>query len=487
MDLVQLAIFGGIALVYGAFLPRKWREWALLIVSVLALYALQPTLTIRWLDYSLPTAMLVITVFSWKISQPTKDDAPRTHRYEDLITLALIIGIALILTLTRYVSLPELLMLTSRPPETLGVVVALGLAFGIGASIWRLTHGTTRWISMALLGLIALFIVVKTAPIATFIASILRLQAGQDASLASANELNWLGFSYVAFRLIATLRDRQTGILPAVSLREYVSYVIFFPSLTAGPIARIETQNSFLQDFRALPALNSRDATRITQALTRIAVGVFKKFVIADSLAVFALNGDNATQAVSSGALWIMLYAYALRLFFDFSGYTDIAIGVALLFGIQLPENFDRPYLKHNITAFWQSWHKSLSDWVRFYVFSPLSRHLLRRKPKPSTEMIMLICNLSTMLIIGLWHGVTIPFFIWGLWHGLGLWGHKLWTDKTRKWYISLKDKPRTKLAWTIAGWGLTFHFVVLGWVWFALPEFDTAWRVFIGLFGVMQ
>ena len=89
------------------------------------------------------------------------------------------------------------------------------------------------------------------------------------------------------------------------------------------------------------------------------------------------------------------------------------------------------------------------------------------------------------MIVIGLWHGITIPFFIWGAWHGLGLFTHKMWTDRTRKWYISLKEKPQTKQAWTVAGWFLTFHFVVLGWVWFALPDINTALSVFVRLFGI--
>jgi len=481
VDFNQILLFGTLALLYVLFLPASWRAWVLMGISVITLYAFQPTLNVRWLDYSLPTFMLGITGVSWWLSRSPEQTATR----QDGVALGVILTIALIVAGTRYIEVPEVLQLTSRPPEITGVLLAIALTLGIGASLWRITKQSPRWISVALLALIGLFIIVKSEAIATLIAGFLRTQAGNDPNLASMRDLEWLGFSYVAFRLIATLRDRQTGVLPPVSLRDYVLYVVFFPSITAGPIARLEAQNSFLQDVQGLPTLEARDAQRITTGLTRIFVGMFKKFVVADSLAIFALSTQNADQALNAGALWVMLYGYALRLFFDFSGYSDIAIGIALLFGLKLPENFDRPYLKNNITAFWQSWHKSLSDWVRFYVFSPLSRNLLRRKPKPSNEVIMLVCNLATMVIIGLWHGITVNFFIWGVWHALGLWIHKLWTDRTRKWYISLKDKPRTKQAWTVAGWFITFHFVVLGWVWFALPSFEMAWRVFIGLFGV--
>jgi alginate O-acetyltransferase complex protein AlgI len=200
---------------------------------------------------------------------------------------------------------------------------------------------------------------------------------------------------------------------------------------------------------------------------------------------LLALNANNAAQITDAGGAWVLLYAYAFRLFFDFSGYSDIAIGIGYLFGIFLPENFDRPYLKPNIAAFWQSWHITLSNWVRFYVFSPLSRFLLTRKPRPSPLLVVFAAQIATMLTIGLWHGVTWGFAIWGLWHGAGLFIHKIWSDRTRKWYISLREKPRMKQAWTLVGVVLTFQFVTVGWVWFALPDVGTAWRVFRLLFGM--
>src|SRR5690606_1876327 len=181
----------------------------------------------------------------------------------------------------------------------------------------------------------------------------------------------------------------------------------------------------------------------------------------------------------------VLLYAYTFRLFFDFSGYTDIAIGIGILYGITLPENFNRPYLKSSITAFWQSWHMTLSNWVRFYIFSPLSRWLLGQSKRPPLILVLLICHLATMIVIGLWHGITWTFLIWGLWHGLGLFIHKLWSDRTRRWYRGLQQRPRLWKGWTVAAVGLTFHFVVLGWVWFALPDAGLALAVLGGLFGL--
>ena len=486
MDLTQIAVFCFGALAYNFILPARFRQWGLMIASILAIYWLQPNLAIPFLDFALPTVTIVITVIGWYLTCPLAEEEEgktsniATLPRSDLITFGIMTAVVLGVSATRYLA-PEL-RLTSRPPDIWIVAIVLGVLALVTWVAIRVTGQHSRWLPIGMLAIIAVFIVTKSEFLATELSRFLRSTAGRDTSLASVADVGWLGFSYVAFRIIHTLRDRQTGTLPDLDLREYLTYVIFFPSFTAGPIDRAER---FIKDFRALPDIKGIDSERIVIGSTRIAVGMFKKFVIADTLAIVALNSTSADQAISTPALWILLYGYAFRLFFDFSGYSDIAIGVGILFGIQLPENFDRPYIKNNIQAFWQSWHMSLSNWVRFYIFSPLSRNLLRRKPKPPIWLIMLICHMSTMIVIGLWHGITIPFFIWGAWHGVGLFTHKMWTDRTRKWYIGLKDKPQTKQAWTLVGTVITFHFVVLGWVWFALPDINTAFSVFTRLFGI--
>jgi D-alanyl-lipoteichoic acid acyltransferase DltB (MBOAT superfamily) len=291
--------------------------------------------------------------------------------------------------------------------------------------------------------------------------------------------VRWLGISYIAFRLIHVLRDRQIGTLPAMTLDEFAGYVLFFPTLTAGPIDRAER---FIKDLRA-PFTPS--AETVFDGGSRIAVGLFKKFALADGLALIALNGTNASQSSSTGWLWVMLYAYALRIYFDFSGYSDIAIGLGKLMGFSIPENFDRPYLKPNLTAFWNSWHITLALWFRAYYFNPLSR-AMRSKAKalPVWSMIA-ISQLTTMVLIGLWHGVTWNFVIWGAWHGVGMFIHNRWANATRTLDKSLSTRPRLRLAVDIATTLLTFHFVVLGWVWFALPTADLSWRVLLRLIGI--
>jgi D-alanyl-lipoteichoic acid acyltransferase DltB (MBOAT superfamily) len=216
--------------------------------------------------------------------------------------------------------------------------------------------------------------------------------------------------------------------------------------------------------------------------LWRILVGIFKKFALADSLALLALNGQNAAQVASTGWTWLLLYAFALRIYFDFSGYTDIALGLGRLAGITLPENFSAPYLKTNLTAFWNSWHITLAQWFRAYVFNPFTRALrARRLP---IAAIILAGQLLTMLLIGLWHGFTLNFALWGLWHGAGLFLHNRWADWSRGRPLKGVERRPIQPLLKFGGWFLTFHYVVLGWVWFALPEFEQAVGVFKVMFG---
>lgn len=473
MTLTHILVFVAAALLYLALLPGRWRAWALFAGSVVAIYWLQPATRIRYLDFAFPTATLALVGLAWIVTRAPDQRWTR----DDSAAAGVAAGLVILLSVGRY--LAESIRITpARPPDTLTVALAVLAALAILALVDRLPGGKRRQIVPAILLILALFVVLKTAPLAEEASRWLRRQAGQPESLASAAELEWLGFSYVAFRLIHTLRDRQTGRLPALSLREFVTYAIFFPAFTAGPIDRAER---FLPDLRDLPG---PDAARLVRGGMRIAVGIGKKFVIADSLALLALSATKADQAASAGGLWVLLYAYAFQLYFDFSGYTDIAIGTGQLYGITLPENFNQPYLKRNITLFWQSWHITLSQWVRFYVFSPLSRYLLTRKRKPSPTVLALVGQVATMVVIGLWHGVAWQFVAWGLWHGLGLFVHKVYSDRTRGFYLRLRERPRLGAALGVLGTVVTFHFVLLGWVWFALPDIGTSWDVFTGLFG---
>jgi alginate O-acetyltransferase complex protein AlgI len=475
MTLSHILYFGIAALVYNLLIPSRWRGWVLMVGSVVAVYWLQPALQIRRLDFFLPTLTLTLTMLIWVMTRQREQAIKR----EDWTALALVAGLVFAISLTRYL-IPELRPTPSRPPDVVTVLLILAGIMLLFMGLGRLAKYPKILLPAFLLLMIGLFVVLKTESLAEQVSRGLREFTGQSINLASPADLQWLGFSYVAFRLIHLLRDRQSGLLPDLTLREHITYVIFFPALTAGPIDRAER---FVEDDRKLAEMGRFEANRWTEGLTRIAAGVFKKFALADTLALVALNSSSAEQATSQLGLWVLLYGYAFQLYLDFSGYSDIAIGLGILFGVKLPENFDRPYLKNSITAFWQSWHISLSNWVRFYVFSPLSRSLLRMKRRPSSRMIVFITQLATMITIGLWHGITLNFLIWGLWHGVGLFIHKVWSDQTRRYTMQLP--PTRARVWTVAGVLITFHYVVLGWIWFSLSSTEQANDVFLRMVGL--
>jgi D-alanyl-lipoteichoic acid acyltransferase DltB (MBOAT superfamily) len=326
--------------------------------------------------------------------------------------------------------------------------------------------------------LVTIFVLLKTDALTLQLSAWLRRLQGQDIQLSSVLDVRWLGYSYLAFRLLHVLRDFQLGKPHAFSLAEFVVYALFFPAITAGPIDRSQR---FIADLHQSAKL---EPDRLLEGGSRIALGILKKFVLADSLAIIALTPDNAVQTSAGVWSWVLLYAYALRIYLDFAGYTDIALGLGQWLGVRLPENFAAPYLKTNITAFWNSWHITLAQWFRAYFFNPVTRGLRSSTLHLPVWLIILVAQAGTMLLIGLWHGVTWNFAFWGLWHAIGLFVHNRWSDwmRTRLAGIEVWDQMR-RLA-SFAGWLLTFQYVTLGWVWFALPDPNLALIFFRKLMG---
>ena len=478
-------------------------RWLLLAGSVLAIYWMQPSMPVRYLDFWLPTATLGLAALVWaatrekgegmslrepgalpgsmqSIGKPARHPLQRLasiigHLGENGWTAILLVGIVLLIGLGRYLPDPACCLTPTRPPDLWKIAAAAGIAGLAVGGLLKISPARRGVLQLFTLLLIGLFVVLKTEPLARATAAGLRSLNGQSTRLASALDIRWLGFSYIAFRLLHTLRDRLSGRLPDLSLRDYLTYIIFFPAYTAGPIDRAQRFN---QDLRKL---EPRD---ITTGGVRILLGIFKKFAVADSLALIALNAAHVGQVKSGLWLWVLLYAYALRIYFDFSGYTDIAIGLGKLMGFNLPENFDRPYLKTNLTAFWNSWHITLAQWFRAYFFNPLTRAMRSARRKFPLWLVVLVGQLGTMLLIGLWHGITWNFAAWGLWHGVGLFVHGRWSEATRARLTALAERPYLQRTVSITGGLLTFHYVTLGWVWFALPSMELSWKAIVKLFG---
>ena len=242
---------------------------------------------------------------------------------------------------------------------------------------------------------------------------------------------------------------------------------MFFPTLVAGPIKRYET---FAPQIRALAR---PERTELLLNVYRIVLGLAKKTIVADSMTVFTTPILSPDATFSNGDYVVAVVAYTIKIYFDFSGYSDIAIGVAALLGLRIPENFDMPYRTPNISEFWRKWHMSLSSWIRDYVFIPLGGS--RGSPLVTALNLFL-----AMAIAGLWHGAAWTFVVWGLWQGAGLIVHRLWSATVVPRVTFLRNESMPLHVLSVA---TTLVFVAAGWVFFAAPSLPTAVQVFRGIF----
>jgi alginate O-acetyltransferase complex protein AlgI len=472
LSLFHILIFSALSLLAG-WLSHRWRAYFILIASLLAAYWIQPATPVRHLDFWFPTASIFITILVWA---STRQNSPPDVRLT-LRQIAPIIGIVILVGLTRYLG-PVCCLTATRPPEIFQVIAAsLLIAIVLAIILARANRKYSAVLVFVLL--VAVFICLKMESLAQLMSAALRRLQGQDISLASALDLRWLGFSYLAFRLLHVLRDSRLGKAQDISLQEFTSYALFFPALTAGPIDRSQR---FISDLRGETRMSPET---LLEGGQRILLGVFKKFVVADSLAIIALSPQNAAQTAPGVWAWVLLYAYTLRIYFDFAGYTDIALGLGRWMGIKLPENFIAPYFKTDLTAFWNSWHITLAQWFRSYFYNPLTRALRTSSTSLPVWLIILAGQAGTMLLIGLWHGVTWNFAAWGLWHALGLFVHNRWSDWARPRVGSLELSLTVRRLASLGGWFLTFNYVTLGWVWFALPDISLSLAMFQKLFSL--
>jgi alginate O-acetyltransferase complex protein AlgI len=274
-----------------------------------------------------------------------------------------------------------------------------------------------------------------------------------------------LAISFFTFEFIHYVVDIRRGTIERHSIGDFLAFAMFAPTMVAGPIKRFQQFSPQVETARA-------DANDVSAGITRILIGLAKKMVLADTFALWLnpLGSSGALDQAPKFQIVSALVAYSLHIYFDFSGYSDIAIGSARLFGISVPENFASPYLRSSIRSFWRHWHMSLTRWVTDYIYIPLGGN--RRGLALTCVNLM-----AAFTIVGIWHGAAWHFAVWGAFNGLLLVGHRLWTELGRKPLLAavpgLTRGVTGKLlhyAGSAAGGVLTFSLVTLGWGLFVMP-----------------
>jgi D-alanyl-lipoteichoic acid acyltransferase DltB (MBOAT superfamily) len=241
----------------------------------------------------------------------------------------------------------------------------------------------------------------------------------------------------------------------------YALFVTFFPQLIAGPIVHHkEMMPQFSKNKNKI-----KNYKNIAKGLFIFSIGLFKKVIIADIFSRWATQGFDIATTLNLTQAWITSLSYTFQLYFDFSGYTDMAIGIALFFNIKLPINFNSPYKAVNIQDFWKRWHITLSRFLKDYIYIPLGGN---RKGDFRTYNNLLI----TFLIGGLWHGAGWTFVFWGFLHGIALIIHRIWS------HLNFR-------LWSWAGWFITFNFINISWIFFRAKEWDDAIKVLGSMFTI--
>ncbi|GAP39906.1 MBOAT family O-acyltransferase [Flexilinea flocculi] len=467
-DILILAI----GLILLRVLPRKMQRKLFLFFTVLFIFKLQPAVPIRNFDFWFPFLSLSVTILCWQLCSRSKQKG-------DFTDLLVILGAIASVELTRLLDISNFLTKT-RPPQIQLFLIGL-LIFLLLLCLARFLRFRNQKIILTsgIVFLIFLLILLKTPSLTLDISRFLRMISGQSAENAAISDVRWLGISYLVFRLLAVLIDTRNGRKFSMPLGDFLIYVCFPPALSAGPIDRYDR---FSKDLNAVSGELSGD---FMAAFERISVGLFKKFILADSLSIVALSSQNSHLWIHPFWAWCALFFYGLQIYFDFSGYSDIAIGLGRLIGIHLPENFQHPYLKPDISKFWNNWHMTLTQWIRSYVFNPMTRKMRSNKAHPLPPwLIILVTQMTTMLIIGLWHGVTVNFLIWGAWHGFGLFFHQQYYQITKNLITELQEHKRLLYhAYTILSTTVTIFFVMAGWIWFVIPSTGDALQFFSRLF----
>ena len=347
-------------------------------------------------------------------------------------------------------------------PDFLGLLVGVTLvSYGFALAIQAAQEESKRY-RLLTVGVTLNLLALGYFKYANFgVATLNSLLAGLGVqSVSFTHVLLPIGLSFYIFHAISYLVDiYRREAPPANNLVDFAAFIALFPHLVAGPVLRY---NLLAEQFRH----RVHSWVRFSRGTVIFMVGFCKKVLIADTVAPLADAAFSAPLPTLADA-WVGTVAYTVQLFFDFSGYTDMAIGLALMIGFVFPENFNDPYTSKSITEFWKRWHMSLSSWLREYLYIALggNRHGVAR-----TYVNLFL----TMLLGGLWHGANWTFIAWGAWHGGILAAERFWKSK----------HPEDLLpGWAAVAW--TMLLVMMGWVLFRAADIASAGRMFAGLLGL--
>jgi alginate O-acetyltransferase complex protein AlgI len=279
-----------------------------------------------------------------------------------------------------------------------------------------------------------------------------------------------LGISFFVFEFIHYLADVYKGSPALKNPINFGVFAAFFPSQIAGPIKRF-------QDFDKQLVNEDKhfQAAEFRAGMYLILEGLFKKVVLGDNLAQLVQAGFDAPARLGTTDAWVCVLAFTFQVYYDFSGYTDIGRGSALLLGYKLPENFNMPYISRNLTEFWKRWHISLSSWLRDYLYIPLGGS--QRGPIRQIRNLII-----TMFLGGLWHGASWHYAVWGAYHGIGLAITHTYLKLCAK--VDVLEKLRKSALGTVSGIALTFFLIAMSWVVFRAESLNAAGAIYKALFG---
>lgn len=288
------------------------------------------------------------------------------------------------------------------------------------------------------------------------ILSILPLLIYKFSSLVGYSIFGFIGISYMTFKCIQYVMEIKDGLIKEVSASNFFYLNLFFPSLISGPIDRSRRFDDDVNEFKS----KSEYIELLTSGLQKILIGAVYKFVISQLIYPYM---QNYSQGNGIKTIVAYMYLYGFYLFFDFAGYSLMAIGTGNIFGVRLPDNFNKPFISKDIKEFWDRWHISLSYWFRDFVFSRVIRRMIRNKRIKNKLTRASIAFIINMLIMGLWHGLSLNYIIYGLYHGMLLAFTEVYQKKSK-----FHKKNKSNVWYKFVSWGITFNLVMLGFLIFS-------------------